>query len=171
MSIDVMIDLETLGTSAGCSIISIGAVTFNCQIESEFYTSVSRSSCKEYGLFEDEKTIKWWESQSNDARKVFDEDQVPLDLAMENFSNWILSLGDDVRVWGNGADFDNAMLQFIFRAIGKDVPWVFWNNRCYRTLKSLRPDIEFVRFGTYHNALDDAKSQAIHADKILNLVK
>ena len=37
----------------------------------------------------------------------------------------------------------------------------------YRTLKNLLPYIEMERVGEHHNALDDAKSQALHAIKLL----
>ena len=41
-------------------------------------------------------------------------------------------------------------------------PWKYYNDRCYRTVKNLRPDVPMIRGGTHHNALDDAKSQATH---------
>ena len=41
--------------------------------------------------------------------------------------------------------------------------WDFWNNHYYRTLKGLAPLIKVQRGGVYHNALDDAKTQAAHA--------
>lgn len=166
---NVMLDLETLGRTAGCSIISIGAVVFSDQLEDEFYISISRESCKDFGLFEDPETLAWWESQSDDAKKVFTEQKESLPFALGKLCAWIEALCDEeICVWGNGSDFDNAMMQFAFRAIGKETPWKFWNNRCYRTLKNLYPKIELDRQGTYHNALDDAKTQALHAIKIFS---
>jgi exodeoxyribonuclease VIII len=47
------------------------------------------------------------------------------------------------------------------------VPWQFWNSRCYRTVKSLYPDNKLKRSGTYHNAVDDAESQARHLIELL----
>jgi len=46
-------------------------------------------------------------------------------------------------------------------------PWYFWNDRCYRTMKSLYPQIPMERDGVHHNALDDAISQARHLMAIL----
>jgi exodeoxyribonuclease VIII len=40
--------------------------------------------------------------------------------------------------------------------------WEFWKDRCYRTIKNCYPDVPFDRRGTHHNALDDARSQALH---------
>jgi inhibitor of KinA sporulation pathway (predicted exonuclease) len=42
----------------------------------------------------------------------------------------------------------------------------FWNERCYRTVKNQYPDVKLTRTGTYHNALDDARTQAEHLVQI-----
>ena len=68
----------------------------------------------------------------------------------------------DAHIWGNGAAFDNVVLASAFRATGMQVPWAFWNDRCYRTVKSLFSNVKLKRSGTHHNALDDAVTQAKH---------
>lgn len=55
--------------------------------------------------------------------------------------------------------------------LGRRAGWEFWNNRCFRTLKGMAPHIKTERQGTYHNALDDAKTQALHAIKVLQHLK
>ena len=62
-------------------------------------------------------------------------------------------------VWGNGASFDNVILANAYEALGRRAPWQFWQDRCFRTVKSMYPKLELARLGTYHNALDDAKWQ------------
>lgn len=171
----VMIDLETLGRRAGCSILSIGAVAFDPvtkQLGPEFYVVVNRFSCSIMNLHEDPETIRWWEGQSAEARKILMEVDgtcgESLIDALKKLSEYLSQFGlGKVKIWGNGSDFDNSILAHCYAQIGKDTPWLFWNNRCYRTLKSLKPDIKMVRQGTYHNALDDAKSQAVHAIELL----
>lgn len=165
----VMVDLETLGRRAGCSILSIGAVAFDpvFGLGKEFYVVVSRRSCHSYRLVEDPETLDWWLKQNEQAQKVIEESSSGgLDLkdALHQFKIYLSQFGlRKVKVWGNGSDFDNSILINCYAAIGQDIPWEFWNNRCYRTLKGLRPGSKLVRQGTYHNALDDAKSQALHA--------
>lgn len=173
----VMIDLETLGRRAGCSILSIGAVAFDPQTKqlgAEFYVVVNRLGCFNFGLHEDPETVKWWEDQSNESKKILNEvDSGGENLrdALNKFTEYLSQFElKKVKVWGNGADFDNAILTNCYAAIGSSQPWDFWNNRCYRTLKSLRPQIKLTRQGIYHNALDDAKSQAAHAIQLLELV-
>ncbi len=65
-------------------------------------------------------------------------------------------------MWGNGADFDNAILAHCYSRLGRPAPWKFWNSRCYRTLKSFSP-VRGKRIGVHHHALDDAKTQAADA--------
>ena len=71
------------------------------------------------------------------------------------------------RHQGNGADFDLPILAAAYAAVGLSVPWKPYNGRCYRTLKNLAPVVKLARPGTHHNALDDARTQAVHAIKLM----
>ena len=170
----IMVDLETLGQTPGCSILSIGAVTFDPHAQKlgdEFYCVVNRASCKESGLTEDASTLAWWARQNEAARKVIAEaetSEIDITAAMIRFASYIWKHdAKSVRVWGNGSDFDNAILAACYAATKQAFPWKFWNNRCFRTLKSLNPGVPMPRGGVYHNALDDAKTQASAAIKML----
>jgi hypothetical protein len=66
-----------------------------------------------------------------------------------------------MRLWGNGASFDNAILAHAYARCGATPPWKFWNDRCYRTVAALTATPR-QQGGTHHNALDDARSQAEH---------
>ncbi len=178
---DVMTDLETVGTRAGCGILSIGAVEFdpsnkNKPLGKKFYTPILLKSCEEVGLFAEESTMKWWSRQSLEVRKALSDAEDPssptLKLALTKFNKYLKSChnGNKVRVWGNGASFDNAILEAAYAATGVTSGWRFWNSMCYRTLKNLHPEIELDRVGTFHNALDDAISQANHACKIFQAI-
>ena len=66
---DVMVDLETLGRRAGCSILSIGAVAFDAETGTmgpEFYMVVKMASCEKHGLHTDPETVAWWKKQNPD---------------------------------------------------------------------------------------------------------
>ena len=174
---NIMVDLETLGTVPGCSILSIGAVAFDPEsgeLGEEFYVVVRRSSNGVFGLHEDAQTLQWWGSQSDEARQVLRdsedmEESTPLNTALECFKYYLVQFNlNKVEVWGNGSDFDNAILAVAYQKVGLELPWKFWNNRCYRTLKAeYKGTSRLIRKGTYHNALDDARCQAEHAIQIL----
>lgn len=165
----VMVDLETMGRGPGCPILSIGAVEFDDKgLGRGFYQVAHLPTQVLFGLQTDPDTERWWAEQTNAARKVLDEasqpDQASLALVLENFAAW---LPEGACLWGNGADFDNSILAYAYKQCGMAAPWAFWNSRCYRTLKSFSP-IRTPRIGTHHNALDDAKTQALNAIAIIS---
>lgn len=176
---NVMVDLETRGFTPGCALLSIGAVGFDHHRgqlwDDGFYVAVKsnekamdmeRSQC---GLFEQQSTMDWWADQSEEARKVFtDPKAVELPEALEMLNDYLRSLSGEPIVWGNGADFDNAILAAAYHAAEVKPGWKPYNGRCYRTLKNLFPNVRMPkRQGTHHNALDDARSQAMHAMELL----
>jgi hypothetical protein len=176
---NVMLDLETLGTKPGSVILSLGAVFFDpiMGIGDTIYRVISTKSCVERGLTIDEATVKWWRDKTEEARKVLtlaesenSDDNVGLPYACMDFNRFLTrnDSGDNIAVWGNGSDFDNALLGVAYDKAEIAPAWKFYNNRCYRTLKNLHVGLKLKRVGTYHNALDDAISQAHHANEILN---
>jgi hypothetical protein len=174
--LDVMVDTETLGTVPGCVVLSIGAVAFDSHSldEQGFNITVYRPSCEDAFLSVSADTLAWWERQSEEAREVLDRSMdasasVALTTALQRFSDYLGRFGGrkNVRVWGNGSDFDNALLSVAYDAVKMRPGWEFWNNRCYRTFKNQAPDLKIVREGTYHDAFDDACNQARHLQRIL----
>lgn len=164
----VMVDLETLGTTADACILSIGAVKFDLDTaeidDGGFYTGVSIDS--NVGRRIQEGTVAWWMKQGASAQTVFHEPTVKLDSALIEFSEW---LGDaENYMWSNGADFDLPMLAHAYTSFGLPIPWQFWNNRCYRTYKNLpgAKNLKVPYDGVKHNALFDAMHQAKHLQAI-----
>ncbi len=161
---DIMVDLETLGTTADAVILSIGAVKFDLasgQIDDEgFYASVSIESNLQWKRRINEDTLLWWFKQDAAARQVFFEPKEVLDDALVQFSDWI-GTGEHI-MWSNGADFDIPMLAHAFTDCGIEIPWKFYNTRCFRTYKNLpgAKDIRLPNAGVKHNAMADAYTQA-----------
>jgi hypothetical protein len=163
--LDVMVDLETMGTGPNAAITAIGAVEFDTTsgtLGRTFYNVVDLASAVEQGGQIDASTVMWWLRQSDEARAALGKDAISLPHALQQFAEWIAPCGPGVRVWGNGASFDNVVLGSAYRNAGWPQPWKFWNDRCYRTVKAMYPNILMERSGTHHNALDDAVSQAKH---------
>jgi exodeoxyribonuclease VIII len=191
MMTDVMVDLETMGVGPRAAIIAIGAVAFDLEtgeLGGEFYRPVDLGSSMEHDGIIDADTVMWWLKQSDDARKALTDIQLDpsnpdggkilpytLPKVLADFTLYTRSLcpvqwlrGDSgdvpttLKIWGNGAGFDNVVLRSAYEACGISVPWLFYNDRCYRTVKAQYPHIKMERSGTHHNALDDAVSQAKH---------
>lgn len=174
MSKNIMVDLETLGTSADSVILSIGAVKFDLEsgdiADRGFYASVSVESNLSFRRRVSEETLLWWLKQPAAAQQVFFEPKETLDTALIQFSDWVGT--DDYALWSNGADFDLPMLAHAFTDLGIEVPWKFWNSRCFRTYKNL-PGAKKAKApdaGIKHNAMADAYNQAAHAAAIYKAV-
>jgi len=159
-----MIDLETMGTRPTAPIVSIGAVAFDATgIHDKFYANVDLTSAVAAGGIIDPSTVMWWMSQSDESRAALlvKDDQYSVVGALSALSAWG-DWGKVAGVWGNGATFDNVILRETYYRAAVPCPWPFWNDRCYRTIKTIYPNVELVRSGTHHNALDDARTQAEH---------
>lgn len=165
--IHLMLDLETMGTGNNAAIIAVGAVKFSARgLGGFFYDTIDLADAVKCGLELDPSTVLWWLGQGDEARKEFTERQgKPLTRVLESFRRF-LGEPKQVRLWGNGSDFDNVILANAYNAVNMEVPWKFYNNRCYRTMKNMYRDVAMVRDGTHHNALDDAKTQAAHLIEI-----
>lgn len=159
----VMIDFETLGTTADSVIMSIGAVRFDLDSDhiddAAFYTSISIESNLERNRRISESTLIWWMGQDAAAKTVFTEPKQPLEQALASFDDWFTE-GKSTYIWSNGADFDIAMLAHAYTQFGWEPPWQFWNARCVRTYKNL-PGAKGIAIPNTakHNALHDAIAQ------------
>ncbi len=159
-SLDVMVDLETTDNKCTSAIASIGACTFDQNgIWSKFYVVVDVDTCKAAGMSESQGTLEWWSKQSPQARQIFNSKTPKMSLtdALTAFAHWYKAARGKC-FWGNGADFDNAIMAYAYGLVGIKQPWNFGDNRCFRTIKN--GAYMTTRKGVYHNALDDAITQA-----------
>lgn len=178
MGVNIMVDLETWGDTSDATIVSIGAVKFNhTKVLDRFHVGVTPESNERYKRQITASTMLWWMAEARaEARKAwFELEKTDLASALEGFYIWATAPDEipldrsdyDISgLWGNGATFDNVILRSACAATGVEYPVPFWKDKCYRSLKGLRPDIKLERIGTHHDAADDAESQAEHAIRI-----
>ncbi|WP_375142209.1 exonuclease [Escherichia coli] len=172
--IHLMIDLETMGKNPDAPIISIGAIFFDPQtgdMGPEFSKTIDLDTA---GGVIDRDVIKWWLKQSREAQSAIMTDEIPLDDALLQLREFIDENSGEffVRVWGNGANFDNVILRRSYERQGIPCPWRYCNDRDVRTIVELGKAIDFdartaIPFeGERHNALDDARYQAKYVSAI-----
>lgn len=167
----VMLDLETLGSSAGCAILSIGAVLFDptdpksledIREDAKFYRVIDLKSCLDKGLRVDADTFYWWLEQSDAARKAIlaYRNLRNLDDSLVEFAKWYQRMGAEY-LWSHGANFDVPVLEAAYRQLGFHcVPWDFRRVRDTRTLFSLVDEKVRKSSPNQHHALFDAVDQA-----------
>lgn len=169
MSNEIMLDLETLGVEPGCVVLSIGATDgfheFECTIDIE-------DSCSK-GLVIEPRTTLWWLEQSEDARKAICKPGEELHAALIRLVgtfDW-----KNKRVWCNGASFDFPILKVAMSKVGMKLPWPYYSEMDFRTLKNLVTKETFdklrVRPTIAHNALEDARAQHSTLMNLLNYLE
>lgn len=171
--VDVMIDLETLGTKPGCVILSIGATTFGAPLGESRATFYSTAQFRtQHNLIAEESTLDWWDKQDPITKKEAFSGTKHLSMVLDEFALYLGQLGKPPRVWGNAASFDISILEAAYIAYKLDVPWKYYNVMCFRTLKNLFPQIPVPpERADAHHALADAIYQAAHAEAILEKLR
>jgi hypothetical protein len=165
-----MIDLETLGTKSDTAVLSLGAVIFNRE-------EILKKQLWHFNLNEQLKvkrsvtgdTLTWWMNQSESARGVFAKCNTEGILARQFVESFDQFIGTQkLKVWSNGASFDVPIIENLLCQAGAQIPWKFWDVRCYRTMKAMFSiEIGVIRDGVAHDALDDAIFQTKCIQKYL----
>ncbi|ENM4571944.1 TPA: 3'-5' exoribonuclease [Enterobacter hormaechei] len=176
----LMVDIESMGEKPDAPIVSIGAVFFDPasgQTGPVFYKVISLESAMEWGGVPDASTILFWLKETSEARsEIVMDHAIPLDDALLQFKDFIAENAangkDTVQVWGNGATFDNVLLENSYARTGITCPWKFWNNRDVRTVVELgkavgcEPRYEIPFDGEPHKAISDALHQVKYVSAI-----
>jgi hypothetical protein len=196
--IDYSVDIESLGTHPGAAILSIGCVQFNRftgKTGAEFYVEIDHASALKCGEVS-ASTLQWW-VKNNPAllAQLLEKkpEQKSLATALDEFSRWMRnasagipvvkgSLGAGTpHVWGNGATMDISLLEHAFAngGYGLALPWSFRHIRDMRTIMDAArhrlgdydwwPQVP--QQGTAHNALDDARYQALAMIEAFRVIK
>ena len=190
-TVDIMLDLETLGLCDNAVITQLSAVAFSLTdgtILDTFDEHIGIKKSVEKGFHIDGSSMEFWFKQPpkvyNDVFvKALGLDVAP-DIVLERFNTWIKSLKSkygvdykaNVNIWGNGSLADNKWLRQAYKICNMDVPWHFTEDRDVRTLvelgrRILDYDYKKTTFdGTVHNALDDCKHQIKYCTEIYSLI-
>jgi len=167
-----MLDIETLSTRPDAAIVSIGAVHFSFKhgILEEFKVNIDAKSCKDFGLHIEKDTLDWWSRQPKAARQAWMTNPVPLDEGLNKFSEFF-GRNNKRLVWCNGASFDYPILRFGYFMIKGEMPWKYYNEMDLRTINQMfnvrNADVRAGSEG-HHDALEDAKAQALHLISIFD---
>lgn len=168
---DVMIDLETTGTSPDINaIIQIAAVRWDYET-GEVGPAFVASLDIPYGRYWDEGTREWWMQRPTTYAKIV-ESAMPAAEVFLRFAEWCRDTGPALsgmqqRVWAKPIHFEWPFLQSYARQFGEDLPFHYRNavdlnsfNRGLAGDPGAEPLDKKVEFdGTPHDALDDVLHQ------------
>lgn len=171
---NIMLDIETMGTSTSATIMSIGACYFDPltgKIGETFHEQIDISTNGKI----DASTVIWWMKQDDDARSKFYQNGKAddINIVLAKFSKFVKK---GSKVWGNGIAFDNVIIGNAYSTLGMVVPWAFYNDRDVRTIVDLGqtigidPKRDFPFEGVKHDALADAIHQAKYVSAIYQAI-
>ena len=178
---NVMLDLETMGKGPSAAIVTIGAVFFDPmagELGAEFEAHIDLRDSARFGEI-DPDTVLWWLGQSDDARAALKPSgkSQRLDDALWGLYEWMVNGSEgnngNLKVWGNGASFDNVIMRNACRQTRVPPAWSYWNDRDVRTVVDMGRDLlgfdpkkDMPFEGVAHRALDDAKHQVRYVSAI-----
>ncbi len=166
-----ILDVETLDITPKAIILTVGIVTAEISdggldILDRHYWRVQPS--EQPGRTCSEETLEWWRNQPSPARH---EALVTTAFYREPLLQMLAAVAATLEtypypIWGNGSDFDNAIMQDAFQQAG--MKWPYHRNGCLRTARKIAKSIvrdfqdparpaHLIR----HVALDDAEYESL----------
>jgi exodeoxyribonuclease VIII len=168
---DVMLDVESMGTGPDGALLAIGAVFFDENkgvLGDEFYRTINLATAVRDGGETDPATIMWWLGQDDAARNAVRFNGYDIVEALTDFCAFVNNRvrTEDARMWGCSPTFDCLKIERALKRCKLPVPWKYFNERCYRTIRERNKSTLPIERTGLHNALDDAKYQATHLIRI-----
>lgn len=187
LAVQVMVDIETMGTSVDSAILSIGmarfTVTDGVLPYGHGHWHIDLADSLRNGAQADGDTISWWLTQPEASRRAL------RGLQRRDSGNGGLLEADALRtvhralgtaefgafdgLWANGIDFDLVILSRALARHKLSVPWAYWQQRDLRTLRKLLPNVPAPERNEAdkHSALADAMHQAAHCAALLRALR
>lgn len=158
-----MIDLETLGVTHDCVVLTLGAVKFDPFNTDEpthpLYLRLNVDQQSELDRAIDPNTIIWWSKQSEQAQNeaFSDDNRISVEDVIAELNRYLVGID---KVWAQGPMFDINILEHLYKMVGQPLPWQYWQIRDSRTVFDMGDDSAKTGNGDAHNALSDAYCQA-----------
>ena len=160
---DLMLDLETLGTKPDTVILTLGAVKFNPYTTDMpgpgFYVRPDVDEQLAQGRSYQEDTLIWWNDQDPVVREeaLGTEGRISVEQMLADLNRFLVGVDN---IWAQGPVFDIVILENIYQQYGWPYPWHHWKIRDSRTLFGVHGDPRVKNKEGLHNALEDCVSQS-----------
>lgn len=160
-----MIDIETLGTTPNCVVLSVGACKFDPYVNREPHTlklwrpDVDQQMAQNRSV--DDSTLEWWSKQPADIREEAfgDINRVAVTQFFKELNAYLVGVD---KIWCQGPQFDMVILEDLYAQFKHHRGWAFWQINDCRTLFNLMPaDPRKAIQKNLHSADQDAYWQAV----------
>jgi len=173
----MMIDIETLGTSPSACVISVGVVAFSEQAIIDSAGWAIRS--QDWHGDMDGSTIQWWMKQNEAAREYsFNGENKDIVVAMELAE--FIRRHEVSECWANDPDFDIVIMKSWWSRVSSrnhlntgPFPIKYNGGRSFRTIKGEADRLGIAYSHMYgsntvaHHPVDDAANQA----RVVNFIR
>lgn len=189
----ITIDTETMDITPTALILSIGAFAFDVtnldatqqaiidvtndpdlqdHSPHAFYRRVESFDQLMSGRTVSAPTQEWWRKQGEDAHEALTGKRISLGKSLSELKQWIAQHPADTSIYFRGTDFDGAILESAYRAVGIECPWKYNGKRDIRTyidamvrggkgyIKDHQPCFPIVKHHSLHDAMSDAEQMA-----------
>lgn len=188
MRIDIMTDIETLGTKADSTVFQVSAIAFDITTGKIYDTFNQLIDIEKEEMIVDGSTIKWWLNTNKEllATLLLSYKAISAQETFQSFHSWLQSRGftndiKNVYLWGNGILFDNNMIRTQMEKYGLEYPIFYQNDRDVRTileLASMKSGLTKKEIQenckdnneTLHNAIDDCSFQIRMVCKCFDII-
>ena len=173
--VDIMTDLETLGTKSNSTVFQVSAISFDIKTGEMFDSFNKIIDIGKEHIISDGSTIQWWLKTNKELMSDLINSEVSEsgEQVFKSFREWIINQSSEIKniyLWGNGIKFDNVMIDSQMSKYGLQYPIFYRNDRDVRTmleLASIKSGISEKEIRASfnnedelcHNALDDCKYQ------------
>jgi hypothetical protein len=160
---DVMLDIETLGTCPDCVVLTLGAVKFNPYTQEDIAAGLyCRPDVDEQiarGRIVREDTMQWWSTQAEAVREeaLGVEDRIPVEQMLRELNRFLVGAKN---IWAQGTVFDIGILEHLYQQYDMTANWNYWQISDSRTVFKIHGDPRKKNKEGLHNALEDCVSQA-----------
>ena len=165
MTTHAMIDIETLDTSPGATVLTVGACKFDPYVLTEpnskqlWRPAVEQQLAQGRAVGED--TLKWWGKQDEKIREstFTEEGRIPLEQFFAELNKYLVGVD---KIWCQGPQFDMVILENLYDQFEHHRNWAFWQIMDCRTIFNMMPkDPRKEVQQNLHSADDDAYWQAV----------
>jgi exodeoxyribonuclease VIII len=175
---NVMIDIETLGTTPDTCILQVAAVSWgDGGIDDGISFDLSVTEQVNLGRRVDPRTLSWWmdDKVKPEVRVNVLQRTSPIQLQVGmNLLNEYIGLDKELCVWANPPQFDISIIRSVMEQCGVIPTWKHWQERDLRTLRNVCKDVGIIydmKNENHHSAYSDARHQALEVTHLMNELK
>lgn len=162
-----MFDIEAWDLKETALLLSVGIVDIDQEVGQVRHPGIEEQ--QRDGRTIGASTAQWWTFQSEAARITTLSDAIWRENPGITAAYIAQAAEEADEIWASGTSYDMKILSHFVKQYLPDYRWPFWKERDHRTVRELVDPHGLMKpsRGTEHDALEDAKFQAVYLKRLL----